>query len=436
MKISVVIVSYNSAPLIKRCLDSVLAQRYEDKEIIVVDNGSSDKSVEFIKACYSNVTLIENATNEGAAQARNQAIVLATGEWILTLDSDAYLEKDFLLAFAAFLEKTKNQRRMGIVVPKILYPDGKAIYSLGHRLTFLRRFYDVAHGKKDNGSLRRVRYVFGACAASAFYLRSMLSELGAFDKDIFFIAEDVDLAWRARQEGWRVSPCFDCISYHAGNSAALDENKRKYYCIRNRLIMMFKNDSRGRLAACAIFLFIYEIARLGLFLVQGKGGIYMSAISSAAPYIKNSLLKNKVKKTGFFLLFIVFIFFGLRLACAEEYKTDKEEASAYNVTRVTKTVDGLRFNVQEDRPIEKVAGQYRPLDMDAYIALKFNKLDKKIDELFSSLTERIEELSLKIEVLEKKTEELSKQKSASPINQTTQTTQTNQTNQTNQTSPK
>jgi hypothetical protein len=90
----------------------------------------------------------------------------------------------------------------------------------------------------------------------------------------------------------------------------------------------------------------------------------------------------------------------------EEYKTEDDEAKVYNVTRVVKTVDGLRFMVQEDRPIEKIAGVYRPIDIDSYVAMKSNKIEKKVEDGDARLLMRIEELAKRLAALEKKVDKL------------------------------
>ncbi|MFH0940848.1 MAG: hypothetical protein V1840_03225 [Candidatus Omnitrophota bacterium] len=109
-----------------------------------------------------------------------------------------------------------------------------------------------------------------------------------------------------------------------------------------------------------------------------------------------------MKKMVWSILSIFILFFIGRLAFSlEEYKTEDEEAKAYNVTRSVKTVQGLHFRVEDDRPIEKIAGVYRPIDLDSYIALKFNKLEKKIADLNETLSKRIDELSARVDELTK-----------------------------------
>ena len=109
-----------------------------------------------------------------------------------------------------------------------------------------------------------------------------------------------------------------------------------------------------------------------------------------------------MKKIILSILGIIILFFIGRLAFSlEEYKTEDEEARAYNVTRSVKTVQGLHFRVEDDRPIEKIAGVYRPIDLDSYIALKFNKLEKKMVDINDTLSKRIDELTARVDELTK-----------------------------------
>ncbi len=90
----------------------------------------------------------------------------------------------------------------------------------------------------------------------------------------------------------------------------------------------------------------------------------------------------------------------------QEYKTEDEEAKAYDVTRTNKTIDGLHFTVEEDRPIVKVAGVYRPIDFDSYVALKFKKLQEQMREMEGRLQAKIDQLAEKLELMTQKVEEI------------------------------
>ncbi len=291
MRISVVILTHNSSSHIRDCLDSVLTQRHDDLEIIIVDNGSSDCTVRILRDSYPQAALIQNSDNKGASEARNQAISQATGEWILTLDSDAVLGRNFFSPFANFLQSLKDEYAIGTIVPKILNKDADTIYSLGSRLTPFRRFYNIGSGRKDTGEFDGIKRVFGACCASAFYRKDMLDVLKDrsgfyFDKDLFFMGEDVDLAWRSSKEGWRACFCPACVSTHLGNGAGTKYREKKFYSIRNRFIMMHKNESKAYLVFFFLPLFFYEIARLSYLALKGEGGIYISALRAAAGIIK------------------------------------------------------------------------------------------------------------------------------------------------------
>lgn len=129
-----------------------------------------------------------------------------------------------------------------------------------------------------------------------------------------------------------------------------------------------------------------------------------------------------MKKQGIIFLGAGILFVWSRAALSlQEYKTEDEEAKAYNVTRSVKTVEGLNFRVEDDRPIEKVAGVYRPIDLDSYIAFKFGKLQKKMDDMAASTQQKIDDLAQRLEVLTQRVNALSGPPLAPAGNQTATT---------------
>ena len=261
--ISVIILTLNSAKFIKPCLDSILRQDVNHLEIIVVDNGSKDNTIGLIKDNYSQVVLIENRENLGAAKARNQGIEVAQGEWVLTLDCDTVLENNFLANFKKIEESLSPE--IGIIQPKVLQYDKKTIYSTGIFLSRLRKFYDIGKGKKDNGQFNEEKFVFAACSAAAFYRRNMLEAIkeksGFFDENFFFLAEDVDLGWRARKHGYKTLYYPKAVCFHCGNSSGLNKKFRQYLCLRNRNLLILKNDELTGFKRLAILL-LYDLPRL------------------------------------------------------------------------------------------------------------------------------------------------------------------------------
>jgi len=268
-EITILILTFNSMRFINFCLSSISAQDYHDFETIIVDNGSRDGTVQFIKRDYPQVTLIENRENSGAAEARNQGIGMAQGKWILTLDCDVILEKDFFKKIMSFVKDSEDS--VGMFQPKVLNMDRRTIYSCGIYLSKLRRFYDIGKGKLDNGQFNTSRFIFGACCAAALYNRQMLKELkedtGYFDGRFFFLAEDVDLALRAQKRGWKALYYPEALCYHYGNSSSLNKSLRQFLCWRNREFLLKKcRLSRFKLFVISIF---YDLPRLAyLFLTN------------------------------------------------------------------------------------------------------------------------------------------------------------------------
>jgi len=266
--ISVIILTFNSIRFIRTCLDSVFAQDHRDIEVIVVDNGSTDGTVGFIEKSYPQVMLIKNKNNKGACKARNQGIAVAAGKFVLTLDCDVALEKDFI----SHVKKTidRSEGRIGMVAPKILNDDKKSIYSAGIYLSKARKFYDIGKGQLDNGQFSRENHVFGPCSAAALYRREMLEGIAVdgeyFDEAFFFLVEDVDIAWRAQRKGWKAVFCPMAVCCHHGNSSKTDKKLRQYLCFRNRYYSMIKNKDLPGYSRNIIYLLVYDAPRL-LYLI-------------------------------------------------------------------------------------------------------------------------------------------------------------------------
>lgn len=267
-EISLIVLTFNSAKFIRPCLDSVFSQNYREFETIVVDNGSKDDTVEIIKENYPDILLIGNRVNLGAAKARNQGIAASGGRWILALDCDTVLEKDFLDKMMVVARGPAGQDSIGGFQPKIMHMDRKRIYSCGIHLSKLKKTYDIGRGRFDRGQFGRPRYVFGACSAAALYKREMLEDInddtGYFDERFFFLAEDVDLSLRAQRKGWKTLYCPQAVCYHRGASSFPDRRLRQFLCWRNRKLLLEK-CRLNRLGLSAICL-IYDLPHL-LFLL-------------------------------------------------------------------------------------------------------------------------------------------------------------------------
>src|SRR5579862_1323289 len=252
-RVSVTIVTYNSGRFIKRCLESVLAQRYANKEIIVIDNASTDGTVDILEQFEDHCQITYNDENIGFAAAQNQAIRSSTGEWVLTLNPDVLLLPNFI---QALVDAGQFNSKVGTVCGKLLtilatfdLPDKPLVDSTGIYFTPMLRHLDRGSQEVDNGHYLKHEYVFGATAAAALYRRQMIDDISIgeefFDPDFFVYREDADVAWRAQLLGWRCIYTPHARGYHVrkvlpGNRRALPP-VINMHSVKNRFLMRMKN---------------------------------------------------------------------------------------------------------------------------------------------------------------------------------------------------
>jgi GT2 family glycosyltransferase len=251
--VSVTIVTFNSGRFIKRCLESVLAQKYPYKEIIVIDNASTDGTVDILEQFEDRCQIVYNDENIGFAAAQNQGIRLSSGEWVLTLNPDVLLLPNFL---SALMEAGQIDPRCGTVCGKLLaispsfdLPVKPLVDSTGIYFTPMLRHLDRGSQEVDNGHYLNYEYVFGATAAAALYRREMIEDIAVFgeffDSDFFTYREDADVAWRAQLLGWQCIYTPHARGYHV--RAVLPGNRRalpasiNMHSVKNRFLMRVKN---------------------------------------------------------------------------------------------------------------------------------------------------------------------------------------------------
>ncbi len=251
--VSVTLVTYNSGRFIKRCLESVLEQRYPHFEVIVIDNASTDGTVDLLEPFEDKCTIHYNQENIGFAAAQNQAIALSRGEWILTLNPDVLLLPTFIeeLVLAGTIDS-----KAGTVCGKLLsisptfdLPDEQLVDSTGIYFTPMLRHLDRGSQEPDKGHYLNFEYVFGATAAAALYRRKMIDDISIqgefFDSDFFVYREDADVAWRAQLLGWRCLYTPRACGYHVrsvlpGKRYALPP-EINMHSVKNRFLMRIKN---------------------------------------------------------------------------------------------------------------------------------------------------------------------------------------------------
>lgn len=250
-RVTIVLVTWNSAPYLRRCLDGILQQTSRDRELIVVDNASTDASVEIVEPHAARV--IRNETNRGFSAAVNQALAVATGELLLVVNPDCYLEPEYVERLVeAFDDDVGSATGLLIRARGWDIEPTDVIDSMGIRMTRTGRHLDLHQGAPaDRHPSTANRFeVFGVSGAAAMFRIAFLRDVSvdgeALDEDFFAYREDADLAWRGQLRGWRAVCEPRAVAYHvrrvtpdARRALPADVNM---HSVKNRFLLRLKNQ--------------------------------------------------------------------------------------------------------------------------------------------------------------------------------------------------
>ncbi len=257
--VSAIIVNHNRKTYLRDCLNSLLGQSYSPVEIIVVDNSSQDGSLLMLEEEFKQVMLIANKKNQLYCRAQNQGVKAARGEYLLCLNNDVILEKDFL---AEAVKAANSKEKIGMVCGKIMSWDGKNIDSAGQVLGRSRRPLERGYKMEDTGAFDKPCYIFSAGGVAPLYKRKMLDAIELegeyFDQGYGMFYEDLDIAWRANLLGWRGFYNPQALAYHRRGGTAKVNLPRisflkkydfaylspelKVSLVKNRYMTILKND--------------------------------------------------------------------------------------------------------------------------------------------------------------------------------------------------
>lgn len=273
MKVSVHIVTFNSEDYIVPCLEAVFRQSCLIEQVIIVDNASTDQTLERLSPYEDRISIIRNDINKGFAEAHNQAIALSESDLFLVLNPDVCLDEHYIQHIVNFLDVNPD---VGSATGKLLLSSNHSIIdSTGLLMNKSRRAFDRGAGEAADRWNDSV-YVFGVSGAAAIFSRSMVQDISIdgqfFDEDFFAYKEDVDVAWRAQILGWKSYYCAEAIAYHARGWKQGTRNKQPLYIRKhsyiNRYYMLLKNESLIAYALHFPSIISYEVASLGYLLLR------------------------------------------------------------------------------------------------------------------------------------------------------------------------
>lgn len=262
--VSLVIINYNNKSYLKRCIDSIKDQTHKNMEIIFIDNESKDGSFEFMQEEYQNsdILLVENKVNNGYAGAANQGIKLSNGKYVMIINPDIIMEKDFIQKLHDYMESDVTiAAASGKLLKYDFEKDEKLDYIDSAGIVFYKntRAADRGQNEKDLGQYDKVERVFGVCGAAPIYRREALEDIKVsgeyFDDDFFAYKEDVDLSWRLNLAGYKNMYFPKAVAYHGrglggskGGIKAFINNRKSQseflrgISFRNHIMMLWKND--------------------------------------------------------------------------------------------------------------------------------------------------------------------------------------------------
>ncbi len=228
-----VIVNFNGLHHLKKCLPSVFRQNYPEYEVIVVDNASTDKSIEFLEKVHSQVVLIRNQENLGYSGAINAGFRQASGEYLAVLNQDTEVEPDWLKELVIALEE---DQLAAMATPKILLMDcPEKINTCGNDITFTGLTF--CRGLDQPADSYVEPEIVSAVSGAAFVIRRcILEQIGGFDENLFMYYEDTDLSLRTMLAGYRCLFVPESIIYHQytfrfSPSKCFYQERNRYYSL-------------------------------------------------------------------------------------------------------------------------------------------------------------------------------------------------------------
>src|SRR5262245_46201245 len=236
---SVVIVAYNSGEFLQQCLDALAVQTMAEFEAIIVDNASTDGSLEKLRLPDRRFRLVPAGANLGFAAGSNVGIRMSCAPWIATLNPDAMPAPGWLAALRRATERHPHVAMFGST--QIDARNSTRLDGCGDAYSFLGMSWRGRYGHPVE-TVPPEGEAFAPCAAAALYRRDIFEQVGAFDEAFFCYCEDVDLAFRIRLQGGTCVQVPDAVVYHVGSAIAGPESHfTLYHSARNRVWLMTKN---------------------------------------------------------------------------------------------------------------------------------------------------------------------------------------------------
>ena len=297
MKVSVVTPNYNGAKFLEKYFKSLNDDSEFIGEVIIVDNGSTDSSLDYIKNNSFDfpIVLIENDENLGFAPAVNQGISKSRYDYIFSLNNDTEIEKGSIRSMLDLIQ----DENVFSVQAKMLQSDNRQLIDDAGDEYNLLAWTKKGGENRNSDDFSEVSEIFSSCAGAALYKKAVLEELGSFDDNFFAYMEDVDLAVRSQINGYKNLLCPDAVVYHIGSATSgsrYNEFKVKI-AARNNVWTVYKNLPVILKIINFIFLFLGFFIKYVFFSRKGFGSVYLDGVKEGLN-TRSKLEKVKFKKSN------------------------------------------------------------------------------------------------------------------------------------------
>lgn len=314
--VTIVVVNWNGRDFLNDCLSCLSRQTYPNREIILVDNGSADSSVTYVRQRFPAIKIHRLTENRGFTGGNAEGLKLARGDFIALVNNDTRVDERWL---ENLLEPMIANPTVGICASKLIFTEKHEINSAGDKITTAAVGFNRGLGSHpeefDSSGL-----IFGACAAAVLYRRKMLDEIGFLDDDFFLYDEDTDLNFRAQLAGWKCVYVPGAVVHHVSNATAGRlSDTHVYYHTRNLEFVWLKNMPLGLMLRFAHHKIIQEVgAFCYLCLRHGKWRPYFRAKRDALRLVsvmwkKRKEIQRRKRVSNFYLRSIMTSLFAREL---------------------------------------------------------------------------------------------------------------------------
>jgi len=297
--VSIIVVNYNGKHFLGECFASLENLEYpRDKfEVILVDNASTDGSVQYVREIFSWVNILQLDKNYGFCKPNNDGVKIANGEYVVFLNNDTAVTKEWL---SELVKGALSEEQIASCASKMLYHDRRdVINTAGGKITIIGGGFYKGYGDKDSLKYSKLEYTGFGCGAGVLVKKELFQCVGGFDEDYFASCEEHDLGWKLWLYGYKVLYVPTAVMYHKESgtyrSRSTFESTKVYFITRNRLYNIIKNLEAKNVIMALLISFGFNLYRRIRYLAQRNFASIKSIVTAHFDFLKN-LKKMSAKR--------------------------------------------------------------------------------------------------------------------------------------------